>query len=63
MIDNGKGKLKKQSVSVKSTGDAESIQITKGLKGDEKIAFPYGKTATVGNKTTTKQKVSIFNVL
>ena len=62
MIDNGKGKLKKQTVSVKATGDAESIQITKGLKGNEKIAFPYGKTAIAGNKTTTKQKVSIFNM-
>ena len=53
MKDNGKGRLKKQPVTVTRVVDGYAYEISKGLSPDDKIAFPYGKNVKDGAKTHT----------
>lgn len=59
-IDNH-GKLKRQNVEITpSSGDPETLIVTKGLKKSDKIAFPYGKKAYEGNETTENMQTNIL---
>lgn len=60
MIDDGKGRLKKQRVKTGDSFEGQYVEITKGLTMKSKIAFPYGDTAKIGNRTTTKPQFSLF---
>lgn len=51
MIDNGKGKLKKQPVTVSKIVFGYAYEITEGLSIEDKITFPYGKNVKQGAKT------------
>ncbi len=51
MIDNGKGKLKKQPVTVSRIVSGYAYEITEGLSIEDKITFPYGKNVKQGAKT------------
>ncbi len=51
MIDNGKGKLKKQPVTVSKIVSGYAYEITEGLSMEDKISFPYGKNVKQGAKT------------
>lgn len=51
MIDDGEGRLKKQVVTIGKIIWGSSYDISSGLNGDEKIAFPYGKNVKEGAKT------------
>lgn len=51
MIDNGKGKLKKQPVTVSKIVSGYAYEITEGLSIEDKITFPYGKNVKQGAKT------------
>ncbi len=48
--DDG-GKLRKQLVTAEKSSDGYTVVITKGLSGDDKIAFPYGSGAEDGTET------------
>lgn len=51
MLDNGKGRLKKQYVKVTKVVWGSSYEIAEGLTLEDKIAFPYGKHVVEGAKT------------
>lgn len=51
MLDNGKGRLKKQPVTVSKIVSGYAYEITDGITLEDKIAFPYGKNVKKGSKT------------
>ncbi len=51
MLDDGKGRLKKQYVKVAKVVWGSSYEIAEGLTLEDKIAFPYGKHVVEGAKT------------
>lgn len=51
MLDDGKGRLKKQPVTVSKIVSGFAYEITEGITLEDKIAFPYGKNVKKGSKT------------
>lgn len=62
MIDDGKGRLKRQAVTTKKTSDSESVEITSGLTEDDLVAFPYGERAKAGTLTTTEYQTNLLGL-
>jgi hypothetical protein len=63
-IIRGKDKrLKKIYVDIQRVPSDNCTIIKSGLKSSDYIAFPYGKKAHAGNKTTTKHHFSISEML
>ena len=60
MIDNGKGRLKKQPVTVSKVVWGYAYEITEGLSMEDKIAFPYGKNVKEGSKTEAGTSEDLF---
>lgn len=51
MKDDGKGRLKKQTVQIARVWYGSVYELSGGLSMDDKIAFPYGKHVKEGAKT------------
>lgn len=51
MIDDGNGRLKKQTIQIARVVYGSSYEISGGLTAADKIAFPYGKNVKEGAKT------------
>lgn len=60
LIDNGKGKLKKQKVTVSKIVWGEIYELETGLKAKDKIAFPYGKNVKEGARTKSADAEKLY---
>lgn len=60
MKDDGTGHLTKQVVTAEPTSQSEYVLVTDGLTNEDYIAYPYGKKAVEGFKTTTEYQISFF---
>ena len=63
MIRGKDKRLKKVYVDIQRVPSDNCTIIKSGLKSSDYIAFPYGKKAHAGNKTTTKHHFSISEML
>jgi multidrug resistance efflux pump len=60
MVDDGNGRLERREVTIRPTSTNEYVEILSGLSAEDYVAFPYGKTARVGSRTTTEAPFRLF---